>query len=78
MVVVQRQTHLFHIVLALSSASGFASLLYRWEQQSNQYGDDRNHHQEFDQRKCTTLRSHNNFPAQRNNKPEEQPQPRWH
>jgi hypothetical protein len=42
------QSQLLQIILALSSASGFASLLDRRKQQRNQNGDDGNHHQQFD------------------------------
>jgi len=51
MVIVQRQPDLLQVVLALCASSGFASLLNRWQQQGYQNGDDRNHHQQFNQRK---------------------------
>jgi hypothetical protein len=31
-VIEQGKTHLFQVVFALGSTSGFASLLYRWQQ----------------------------------------------
>ena len=50
-VVMLCEANLFKIVLALRSACSFASLLHRWEQQCDQDGNDRNHYQQFDQRK---------------------------
>ena len=49
MVVVQSQSQLFEIVLALSAASRFASLLNGRQEQGNKNGDDRNDDQEFNE-----------------------------
>ena len=50
-VVHQRQAKLLHVVLALAASGGFPGLLYGREQQRDEDGDDRNHHQQLDQRK---------------------------
>ena len=62
MVVVQRQPDLLQIVLALRSPGGFACLLYRRQQKSDQNRNNCDHHQQLNQRKCTTMQSHNDFP----------------
>src|SRR5690606_9754866 len=51
-VVVQRQAHLLHVVFALRAASGFAGLLNRGQQQGDEDGDDRDHHQQLNQCKA--------------------------
>ncbi len=48
------QTQLLQIVAALRAASRFAGGLHRRQQQRNQHGDDRNHHQQFNERKSPT------------------------
>jgi len=54
MIIVQRDSKLFQVVLALSSASSFASLLNSWKQQCNKNRNDCNHDKKFDQRESTT------------------------
>jgi hypothetical protein len=56
MVVVGCEPKLFQVVFALRAAGGFTSLLHSGQQQCNQNGDDRDHHQQFDQRKTTPIR----------------------
>jgi hypothetical protein len=51
-VVVQGEAELVQVVLALRPAGGLARLLNRRQQQRDQDGDDRNHHQQLDQRKA--------------------------
>jgi hypothetical protein len=41
----------------LHSPGGFAGLLHRGQQQGNQNGDDRDHHEKFDEGKTPTLAS---------------------
>jgi hypothetical protein len=50
-VVLQSQANLLQIVLALRSLSGLADLLDRWQQQPDENRDNRDYHQELDQRK---------------------------
>ena len=50
-VIVECQSELLQVILALRTASCLASLLHCWQQQGHKNGDDRNHHQKFDQRK---------------------------
>ena len=45
-----RQADLLEIVFALRAASGLASLLNGRQEQGNQDGDDRDHHQQLDER----------------------------
>jgi catechol 2,3-dioxygenase-like lactoylglutathione lyase family enzyme len=49
-VVVQGQTHLLEVVAALGPAGRLPRLLHRRQQQGDQDRDDRDHHQQFDQR----------------------------
>ncbi len=49
MIVMQGQTPLLQVVLALSSASRFSGLLHRWQEQCDQNCDDGDHHQQFNQ-----------------------------
>src|SRR5262245_39732722 len=49
-VVVERKTDLLEIVLALHSGRGFADLLDRRQEKTDQDGDDRNHHQQLNER----------------------------
>ena len=51
-VVVDRQDHLLHIVDALGATSRFTNLLYGRQQQCGQHRDDRDHYQQFNQRKA--------------------------
>ena len=53
MVVVQSQTNLLQIVLALRPASRLTSLLNSRQQQRHQNGNDRDHHQQLNQRKTS-------------------------
>ena len=58
MIAVHGDSQLLEVVLALSATSGFACLLNGRQQQGNQNGDNRNHDQQFDQRKtAVTIRS---------------------
>jgi len=50
MVVVDGSADLLEVVLALGPGRGLADLLDRGKQEPHQHGDDRDHHQEFDQR----------------------------
>ena len=50
-VVMQCESDLLHVVLALSSSSRFTGLLHGRQQQGNQNRNDRNHDQQFNQRK---------------------------
>ena len=54
--VVAGQTKLLHIVDAFAAVGGFADLLHGREQEADQDGDDGDHDQQFDERKCSTLR----------------------
>ena len=54
-VVVGRETPLFDVVAATHPGGRFADLLDGGEQQADQNGDDRDHHQEFDQREPTPI-----------------------
>src|SRR5262249_39351234 len=51
-VVVEGETDLPHVVGALDAASGVADLLDRWKQQSDEDADDRNDHQQLDEREA--------------------------
>ena len=51
-VVVKRKTVLFQIVLALSAARGFSGLLDGWQQQRDENRDDRNDHQQLNEREA--------------------------
>jgi hypothetical protein len=64
MIVVERQTNLSHVVLALRSSGGFASLLYGRQQQGDQNGNDGNDYQQFNQgesARCSPNRHHGLF-----------------
>jgi hypothetical protein len=50
-VIMQGKPYLLQIVLALSSSGSFPSLLHRRKQQRDQHGDNRDHNQQFNQRK---------------------------
>ena len=54
MVVVQAQSQLFQVVLALCPAGRFAGLLDGGEQQRDQDGDDRDDHQQLNQCKANS------------------------
>jgi len=49
-IVMECQPELFQIIFTLAAAGGFPGLLDCGQQQRNQYGNNRDHHQEFDQR----------------------------
>ena len=52
MVVVERQPDLLQVVGAVQAAGGFAGRLHRRQQQPDQNADDRDDHEQFDQREC--------------------------
>jgi hypothetical protein len=54
-VIVSGQTQLLQVVFALGTTSGFASLLDGRQQQRHKNRDDRDHHQQFDQRETTPI-----------------------
>jgi hypothetical protein len=54
------QTKLLQIVFALRAPRCFSCLLYGRQQQSDENGNDRNDHQEFDKSETTTSDSHLN------------------
>jgi hypothetical protein len=47
------QSELFEIVAALNARRGLSDLLDGWQQQADQNADDRNHHQQLDERETT-------------------------
>lgn len=47
--VVEGETDLFEVILALASGCCFPDLLDGWEEESDEDGDDGDHHQEFDE-----------------------------
>ncbi len=47
---VQRQPDLFQVITAANASGGLAGGLHRRQQQRNQNADDRNHHQQLDER----------------------------
>jgi hypothetical protein len=55
---VHRQADLLQVVDALGSPGRLARRLDRGQQQGDQDGDDRDHHQEFDQGKCSSSTGH--------------------
>jgi hypothetical protein len=57
MVIVQRQPDLLQVVAALRAPRRFPRLLHRRQQQGDEDGDDRDHHQQFDQRESSQLPS---------------------
>jgi hypothetical protein len=46
-------SHLPHLVLAGAATSRFPGGLHRWQKQSHQDSDDRNHNEQFDERETT-------------------------
>jgi hypothetical protein len=54
--VLSGERKLLQVVGALRAGRGFANLLHRRQQESDQDGDDRDHHQKLDQRECDTPR----------------------
>ena len=52
MIIVQSQTDLLEVVFAGGPAGRFASLLHRRQQQSHKYRDNRDNHEEFNQREA--------------------------
>ena len=48
----QPQAELLEIVAAPGPAGRFANFLHRGQQQADQDGNDRDHHQQFDQREA--------------------------
>ena len=55
LVIGQRQAELLEVVRALGTPRGLARRLDRGKEQGDQHGDDRDHHQEFDQGEASTL-----------------------
>ena len=53
-IIMQRQTDLLEIVDALRTTRRLSGRLHGWQQQRDQNGDDRDHHQEFNQRETAT------------------------
>ena len=51
MVIVAGEAKLLQIVFALCSACGLTGLLNGWQQQRDENGNDRNHDQQFNERK---------------------------
>jgi hypothetical protein len=77
MVIVNGQSQLHEMILALRPPRCFSSLLYRRQQESNKNCDDRNHDKQFDERESTrSFRyRHNRYLAeQRNDKNENKEQ----
>jgi len=58
MVVVLCEGDLFHVVPALGPACCLARRLYGWKQQGNQDANDRNDHEQLDQRESSLWRCH--------------------
>ena len=56
MVVGERQAQLLEVILALGLSSGFSRLLHGRQQQCNEYGNDRNDHEQLDQREAAMVR----------------------
>src|SRR2546425_13288329 len=54
MIVVQSEAELFEVILALGACGCLAHLLHGRQKQTDENGDDSNHHQEFDERKTGT------------------------
>ncbi len=65
-VVVQRQAELFQVVFALSAAGGFPRLLHCGQEQGNQDRDNRDDHEQLNQRKALlrAQRNHSNLPRE--------------
>ena len=61
MVVVQGQADLLEIIQATRPVGGFAHLLNRRQQETDKDSDDRDHHQQFDQREARSLRYSRSF-----------------
>jgi hypothetical protein len=55
---VDRQSNLLEIVFALGAAGRLAGLLHRGQQQRHQNANDRDHHQQFNQREPTLATQH--------------------
>jgi hypothetical protein len=51
-ILMQRQADLSEVIHALGATSRLTGRLYRREQQSDQHGDDRDHHKQLYQCKC--------------------------
>jgi hypothetical protein len=52
---VKRNSDLMQIVLARRPCSGFAHLLDGWQKQTDKYGNDGNHHEQFNKSKTPTF-----------------------
>ena len=55
MIIMQREAELFELAAALKRAGPAAGLLNGRHQQRYQDRDNRDHHQQFDQRECATV-----------------------
>ena len=53
MIVVNRESNLLQITLALRPPRGLPRLLDCWQQQRNQNCNDRNDYEQFNKRKCS-------------------------
>jgi hypothetical protein len=56
-VIVHAQAPLLEIIFALRTAGSFSGRLHGGQKQPDERGDDRDHHQEFDQREGKTTRT---------------------
>ena len=54
-VVVHGQRQLLHVVAAGHTRCGFAHLLHGWQEQADQDGDNRNHHEKLNECKSSAL-----------------------
>src|SRR5690348_16887347 len=66
-VIVDGQSELFEIVAALHAGGGLADLLHRGQQETDEDGNDGDHHQELDQRETSAYATeeHGGPPKQR-------------
>jgi hypothetical protein len=64
---VHGQGDLFGVVLALAARRGGADFLHCGDQQADEDGDDRDHHQQLDQREPMAFRSWHDGPSLRGN-----------
>jgi hypothetical protein len=49
--------HLPHLIGALRATGGFAGRLHRWQQETDERGDDRDHDEEFNERETEGRRT---------------------
>src|SRR5262249_60868950 len=62
-VVVQGESELLEVVLALGPGGGLPHLLHRGQEQADEDRNDRDHHQQLDQREPGTRTSHGTLPT---------------